>query len=219
MIRNNYKIAFVIAAMFAGFGAYANDVYIEQVGEDNVTTINQTGSSNTIKGVGAGSTDPALIKGNGNIVTIDQIGVSNTLNLSINDGIGLGAGTGSTVTVYTDGSGNEQTIQCGTGLTASCSASSITQTISGNNNTVSQILESTGKHITNFSITGNSNTVTHTTSGTVVANATITVNGVGGVGSGDSNIITLNQAGQGPRNAVITQSGNNSSITINQLTE
>lgn len=209
-------MAFIMSAMFWGSGVLANEVILEQSGEDNDITINQVGSSNVINGGGLNS--PAFIGGNGNTVLIDQIGVGNTLNLSINDNAGSGVGTGTQLTVYTDGSSNEQTIRCGTSANASCAASIITTTISGDSNKTSQLLDSTGKNTSVISITGNNNEVRHNTSGSVVATANITVNGVGGIGSGSGNYLELNQTGTGPRAATITQSGNNNSIIVNQHT-
>ncbi len=208
-------LATLIVAAMPGLGL-ANEVYIEQVGDDTDVTINQNGSSNVIKGPGVSATDPAYIGGNGNIVTIDQIGVGNTLNLSINDSAGVGAGTGTQVTVYTDGSSNTQSITCGTSLTASCAASVITTTISGNSNTTTQTLNSTGKNISTIDITGSTNTVKHTTAGAQPHTATITVNGLGGIGAGTGNYVEVNQSGTQGRTATVTTSGSNNNVVINQ---
>lgn len=197
-------------------GVLANDVNLTTDGDDNDIVINQIGSSNVINGGGLNT--PAFVGGNGNTVQIDQIGVGNTLNLSINDSAGSGKGTGTAVTVFTDGSSNDQTIRCGTSLSASCNASVITTNVTGSGNTTSQLLDSTGKNTSVVNITGSNNEVRHNTSGSVVATGNITINGVGGVGTGSGNYVELNQAGIGPRTATITQSGSNNSIVVNQLT-
>ncbi len=208
-------LATLIMAVMPGLGL-ANEVYMEQVGDDVEVNINQNGSSNVIKGPGVGATDPAYIGGNGNIVNIDQIGVGNTLSLSINDSAGSAAGTGTKVNVYTDGSSNTQTISCGTSLTASCAASEITTTISGNSNITTQTLNSTGKNTSTIDITGSSNTVKHTTAGAQPHTATITVNGLGGVGAGTGNYVEVNQSGLQGRTATVTSSGNNNTVIVNQ---
>lgn len=208
-------LATLVVAAMPGLGI-ANEVYIDQTGDDVEININQNGSSNVIKGPGASATDPAFIGGNGNIVNIDQIGVGNTLSLSINDSAGTGPGTGTKVNVTTDGSYNTQTITCGTSLTATCAASEITTTIDGNSNITTQTLNSTGKNISTISITGSTNTVKHTTAGTQPHTATITVNGLGGIGAGTGNYVEVNQSGTQGRSATVTSSGNNNSVIINQ---
>lgn len=209
-------LAILVTSAMMSSVAFANEVILTTDGEDNDIVINQVGSSNVVNGGGLNS--PAYIGGNGNTVQIDQIGVGNTLSLSINDTAGSGKGTGTAVTVYTDGSSNEQVIRCGTSLSASCNASVITTTISGDSNKTSQLLDSTGKNTSIINITGSNNEVKHNTSGSVVATGNITVNGVGGVGAGTGNYVELNQTGIGPRSATIVQSGNNNSIVVNQHT-
>ena len=89
----------VMAALFWGSGAQANDLYIEQVGDGATVTITQDGSSNRI----GTSNTPSIFKGDANLVTIDQIGSSNELDIVIN-------GTAVTAIVTTNGSNNIQTI-------------------------------------------------------------------------------------------------------------
>lgn len=211
-------LATLIVAAMPGLGL-ANEVYIEQIGENTDVTINQTGTSNVIKGTGVGSTDPAYVGGSGNTIQIDQIGVNNVLKLSINDGSGSGAGTGTSVTVNTDGSDNDQTIVCGTSLTASCNAGVISTTILGDSNTTIQTLNATGKNTSTIDVRGDNNTVKHTTagSGSFTRTATITVNGTGGAGTaGTGNYVEVNQSGAQNRVATVTSSGNNNSVIINQ---
>lgn len=192
----------VIAALFWGSGALANDVYIEQIGDGATVTITQDGSSNS---VGTSGT-PALIKGDANIVTIDQIGSSNSLDMTIN-------GTAVTAIVTTTGSYNTQTINCGTANTASCGSSFIKQQVDGDNNTVTQNLVAAATQHSEILITGDYNTVTHTTSGSGAHSGTITV--TGGVAL-SGNTISLTQGGTNAQQATITSTGNSNAITVTQ---
>lgn len=109
MIKNYQQMAFVMAAIFAGSGAWANDVYIEQIGDNTVVNVTQYGSANKVEGLLPG--DPAIIAGDGNTVSISQIGVGNTLKLSVGTNNIGGLGSGVAVTTTADGSGNTQTIR------------------------------------------------------------------------------------------------------------
>lgn len=197
-----FGIMAVIAALFWGSGAQANDVYVEQVGDGATITITQDGSSNRVGDVGA----PAIIKGDGNLVTIDQIGTSNTLDMVIN-------GAAVTAIVTTNGSNNTQTINCGTANSATCGSSYIKQEVTGDNNTVTQNLVAAATQHSEILITGDYNTVTHTTSGTGAHSGIITV--TGGVAL-SGNTISLTQGGTNAQQATITSTGNGNAITVNQ---
>ena len=197
-----FGIMAVIAALFWGSGAQANDVYIEQVGDGATITITQDGSSNRIGTSGT----PSLIKGDANTVTIDQIGSSNELDIVIN-------GTAVTAVVTTNGSNNIQTINCGTANTASCGSSYIKQQVTGDNNTVTQNLVAAATQHSEILITGDYNTVTHTTSGSGAHSGIITV--TGGVAL-SGNTISLTQGGTNAQQATITSTGNSNAITVTQ---
>ncbi len=80
-------------------GAWANDVYVEQIGDNSTVSITQTGAGNLVNGNvdGTGNTDDAaIIRGDLNDVTINQIGASNTVKMIINN---ESNGTGSTVVI------------------------------------------------------------------------------------------------------------------------
>lgn len=205
-------LATLIMAAMPGLGL-ANDVYIEQIGDNSNISITQTGAGNLINGNVGGSganDDAALIKGDLNNVTISQIGASNTLNLILNNETN---GTGSTVVVSAVGSGNNQSIGCGTALTSSCNASIIRSEITGNNNNTVQTL-SGGVVQSKININGNYNNVTHTASGVGLHNAEITVSGSGS--SASPNGVTLTQSGVSNKNAVITSNGSTNTINITQ---
>ena len=69
-------------------GAWANDVYVEQIGDNAIVSITQTGAGNMVNGNvgGLGNVDdPALILGDLNNVTISQIGAGNIASLIVNN--------------------------------------------------------------------------------------------------------------------------------------
>lgn len=206
-------LAILMTSGMMASGAFANDVYIEQIGDNSTVSITQTGAGNLINGNVGGNgavDDAALIKGDLNSVTISQIGASNTLSMIINNETN---GTGATVVVSADGSNNTQTIGCGTALSSSCNASIIRSEITGNNNNTVQTL-SGGVTQSKIGITGNYNNVTHTASGVGLHSGEITVSGSGS--SGSPNAVTLTQSGALAKNAVITSNGSNNNVTVTQ---
>ena len=202
--------------MMAGMlssGAWANDVYVEQIGDNSTVSITQTGAGNLVNGNvdGTGNTDDAaLIRGDLNDVTINQIGASNTISMIINN---ESNGTGSTIVISADGSNNNQTIGCGTALSSDCNASTIRSEITGNNNNTVQTL-SGGVVQSKIAINGNYNNVTHTASGAGQHSGEITVSGSGV--SGAANAVTLTQSGAMTKNAVITSNGSNNNVIVIQ---
>ena len=202
--------------MMAGMlssGAFANDVYMEQIGDNSIISITQTGAGNTVNGNVGGTgnaDDPAIIRGDLNNVTINQIGASNTISMIINNET---SGTGSTVVVSADGSNNNQTIGCGTALSSTCNASVIRSEITGNSNNTVQTL-SGGVVQSKININGNFNNVTHTASGVGLHSGEITVSGSGT--STVAHAVTLTQSGASAKNAIITSNGSNNNINITQ---
>jgi hypothetical protein len=202
--------------MMAGMlssGAWANDVYVEQIGDNSSVSITQTGAGNMVNGNVGGNgnvDDAALIRGDLNNVTISQIGASNTLSMIINN---ESNGTGATVVVSADGSNNNQTIGCGTALSSACNASIIRSEITGNNNNTVQTL-SGGVVQSKIAINGNYNNVTHTASGVGLHSGEITVSGSGT--STVANAVTLTQSGAFAKNAVITSNGSNNNVIVTQ---
>jgi len=205
-------LAILMASGMLSSGAFANDVYVEQIGDNAIVSITQTGAGNLVNGNvgGLGSTtDAALILGDLNDVTINQIGAGNTISMIVNNG----NGTGATIVVSADGNSNTQTIGCGTALSSSCSASTISSQITGNSNNTVQTL--TGGVVTStIAINGNYNNVTHTASGAGLHTGEITVSGNGT--SSVANAVTLTQSGALTKNAVITSNGSNNNVIVTQ---
>lgn len=200
-------LAILMAFGIMSSGALANDVYVEQVGDNATVSITQTGAGNVVNGDvgGTSPTDPALIKGDFNVVTISQIGASNTLSLVLDS---MTKGTGTTVNVSADGSGNNQIINCPT-----CNASTITSNVTGNNNNVTQNLA--GNALSSvINVAGSYNNVSHTTSGAGLHTADITI--AGGGSAAQPNAVTLVQSGGMAKNASISSNGSNNNISVNQ---
>jgi trimeric autotransporter adhesin len=191
----------IVAMMLAGIGGViANEVYIEQVGDSSTITVTQDGTGNKVGDSGVGN--EAFIGGGSNTVTIDQIGSNNTLAMVIN-----GAGTNSAVSVT--GSGNQSTIECGTTASAGCSGSIINQTISGDDNIVSQNLGTGANHTSEINITGSTNTVTHTSTNSGASTVNITA-------TGDLNTIGVTQSGITAKTVSVNSTGNSNTVSITQ---
>ena len=206
-------LAILMVSGMVSSGVHANDVYMEQIGDNSSVSITQTGAGNVINGNVGGQgnvDDAAIIKGDLNNVTISQIGASNTLSMIINNETN---GTGATVVVSAVGSGNNQTIGCGTALSSSCNASVIRSEITGSDNNTVQTL-SGGVTQSKIAINGNYNNVTHTASGVGLHSGEITVSGSGT--STVANAVTLTQSGASNKNAVITSNGSNNNIIVTQ---
>ncbi len=206
-------LAILMLSGMATSGVYANDVYMEQIGDNSTISVTQTGAGNLVNGNvgGTGNTDDAaLIRGDLNDVTISQIGAGNIASIVINN---ESKGTGSTVVVSADGSNNTQTIGCGTALSSSCNANTIRSEITGNNNNTVQTL-SGGAVQSKIAINGNYNNVTHTASGVGQHSGEITVSGSGT--SSVANAVTLTQSGALTKNAVITSNGSNNNVSVTQ---
>ena len=206
-------LAILMVSGMVSSGAFANDVYVEQIGDNSTVSITQTGAGNMVNGNidGLGNVDDAaLIRGDLNDVTISQIGSGNILSLILNN---ESNGTGSTVVISADGSNNTQNVSCGTALSSSCNASIIRSEITGNNNNTVQTL-SGGVVQSKIAINGNYNNVTHTASGVGQHSGEITVSGSGT--SSLANAVTLTQSGALTKNAVITSNGSNNNVIVTQ---
>jgi len=206
-------LAILMVSGMVSSGAWANDVYMEQVGDNSTVSITQTGAGNMINGNIGGLGNPddaALIKGDLNDVTINQIGAGNIASIIINN---QSNGTGATVVISADGSNNTQNISCGTALSSNCNAGNIRSEITGNNNNTVQTL-SGGVIKSTIAINGDYNNVTHTASGLGLHSGEITVSGSGT--SSVANAVVLTQSGALTKNAVITSNGSNNNIIVTQ---
>ncbi len=207
MYKKDIKLmAFVMSAMFWGSWASANEVYMEQVGDNTTVTILQDGNGNRIDdGIGGN----AYIGGDNNVVAINQVGSNNSLTLSVNSLLG-----GMSITSTVTGDDNNQVIQCGSSNSASCNASTIVQGITGNSNNVSTLMTGGGTYSSNIGVTGNYNNVTHNQSGAGAHTGTITVNSSGT--SSTPNVVNLTQSGINAKSATITTTNANGNISVTQ---
>jgi hypothetical protein len=158
-------LSFLVMVNYAN--AAGNSVYVEQIGDGSTINITQTGNSNAVGNASA----KATFNGQNNIVTIDQIGNSNVTNVAV-------AGDGVTVNSNVTGDNNAVGIACGAG--GSCSGSSIVNTITGDNNTVTQNGE--GFTLSTVTINTDNNTVNIQNDSSAVAGAksTVLIDGGGG---------------------------------------
>jgi hypothetical protein len=115
--------------------------------------------------------------------------------------------------VSADGNSNTQTIGCGTALSATCNASTISSQITGDSNNTVQMLTG-GVVKSTIAINGSWNNVTHTATGAGAHSGEITVSGSGV--SGAANAVTLTQSGALTKNAVITSNGSNNNVIVVQ---
>jgi hypothetical protein len=188
----------IMALLLFANNIFANEIYVEQVGDSSTVTITQDGTGNAI----GDSLVAAFMGGGSNTVAIEQIGDNNTLAMIVN-----GASTNTTVTTH--GSGNLQSITCGSTGTASCSGSTIKQIITGDDNTVTTNLGTGGNHISEITVLGDTNIITHSSTNTGATTAYITA-------TGNTNTIGVTQSGTLAKSVSVSSTGNSNSITINQ---
>ena len=210
MIRNYYGMAWVMAAIFAGSGAQASDVYVDQAGDTGTFNITQ---SNGVNRVGTIST-PSVFSGNNITVDIIQDGTMNEADIQaisatdtiINYNAQGGSNTleieignsGNELNVVKNGDSNRVTMcgtMSGTGASATCAtAVGVVDTtnninITGDSNTVNLALASANA-VNNIDIgqttPSNDNVVNITQSGNDVHNVGVTING-------DTNLVNITQ--------------------------
>ncbi len=198
MYKRNNLLAFIMAAMFWGSWAQANELYMEQVGDSSDITITQDGASNRI----GTANDPIYIGSGSNTVTISQVGASNELDLVVN-------GSATDVIIDINGNNNISTVNCGTTLSAGCSGSFIKQAVTGDDNTITQNLGGGANHNSEITIVGSTNSVTHTSTNTGTTSADVTV-------AGDTNIIGITQSGTTAKSITVNSTGNLNNISITQ---
>jgi hypothetical protein len=224
-----YGLIGVLIAFFANTNAWAqaNTVYIDQVGNNSVIDMTQTGSNNAI-GTATANTKSY---GNNQQITISQIGSNNVAALNIQ-------GNNSNILSTVTGSLNNLTVDCGAGTAnlASCNDTSITANATGDSNNMT--ITSGAKNTSTTNITGDTNNLTITSgvdnsSNLVGSKSTVTVVGglntvdivqdgvAGGTGhdakvqvTGDSNQIGVYQGGTTDSKVDIKSVGNNNAVTV-----
>jgi hypothetical protein len=204
--------------------ANGNEIYIDQIGNNNITTITQTGNYNKITGT---TNQTATISGNNNDTTIRQNSGTgkNLIDLNVsgtgNNTLNLNQGYSTDGTISSNQLGNNyQKID----LQGSYNTLTTQQTrdvgtvgnymehiISGNYNSITSTQSGDSKLLFN-SITGNNNTVSTTQSGTGAQHyIDLTLNGNG-------NSATVNQSGntQNKATIVINNIGGSAGVDLTQ---
>jgi hypothetical protein len=226
------KVYGLLSALFVFFTSthawsQANTVYIDQIGNNSVIDMTQTGSNNVI---GTGSSNTKSY-GNNQQITISQIGSNNVAALNIQ-------GNNSTVLSTVTGNLNNLTVDCGAGTAnlASCNDTNITVNATGDSNNMT--VTSGAKNTSTTNITGDTNNLTITSgvdnsSNLVGSKSDVTVVGglnavtivqdgvAGGTGhdakvqvTGDSNTVGVYQGGATDSKVDIKSVGNSNTITV-----
>jgi hypothetical protein len=210
MIKNYYRMAWVMAAIFAGSGAQASDVYVDQAGDTGTFNITQ---SNGVNRVGTIST-PSVFSGNNitvdiiqngtlneadiqaisatdTIINYDAQGSSNILEIEIGN-------SGNELNVVKNGDGNRVTMcgtKSGTGASATCAtAVGVVDTLN------------------NINIDGSNNSVNLALAS---ANAVNNIN-IGQTLPSDGNIVNITQSGNGLHNVGLVINGDTNLVNITQ---
>ena len=208
--------------MVQNVNAAGNSVYVDQIGDGSTINITQTGNSNSL----GSANSKATFNGNNNTINIEQIGNSNVTNTVIN-------GTGVFITKIITGNSNTTELNCGANG-GSCSGSTITNTVTGNGNTLIQNHD--GLTFSNININSDNNTVNLTNTSTAIAGAKTTVDISGGNGNtvditqsgtagiaghetdltivGATNTVDIRQGGTVDSKVVTTVTGSGNNITI-----
>jgi len=210
MIKNYYGMAFVMAAIFAGSGAYASDVYVDQAGDTGTFNITQSNGMNRVGTI----TNPSVFSGNNILVDIIQNGTLNTADIQAisatdtvinynaqgsSNSLEIEIGnSGNELNVVKNGDGNRVTMcgtKSGTGASATCAtAVGVVDTlnninIDGSNNSVNLALASANA-VNNINIgqtlPSDGNTVNITQSGNSIHNVGLVING-------DTNLVNITQ--------------------------
>ncbi|CAB4241813.1 Curlin associated [uncultured Caudovirales phage] len=222
-------------------GTGPNKVYIEQVGSNNTLSIEQVGGSNNVGGVAGGlqvasnnlstltpeapsSSNYGTITGSSNTLIIGQQGNANSAQYNIQ-------GNNNAYTSTVVGNSNQTKLTIGDQNNASNLRNTVTETITGNNNTSIQNLVGSDI-VSTLSVGGSNNQITQDLlSSRGVSSITITggnnvlfaqqTDAAGGNGhqlvqniTGDFNSITTQQQGTNDTTVNIATTGSHNAITV-----
>jgi hypothetical protein len=199
-----------MAAIFAGSGAHASDVYVDQAGDTGTFNITQ---SNGVNRVGTIS-NPSVFSGNNITVDIIQSGTGNEADIqatsatdTVIDYTAQGSGnileidianSGNELNVVKNGDDNKVTMcgtRSGTGASATCA-------------TAVGVVDTTS----NINIRGDSNTVNLALAS---ANAVNNID-IGQTLPSDGNIVNITQSGNGLHNVGLVINGDTNLVNITQ---
>lgn len=223
------KIYGLIVALFSMFTAtasmaQANLVYIDQIGNNSVIDVTQTGGNNTV----GNTTTVTKLYGNNQTVTVSQIGSTNVAAINLQ-------GNNPTLATGVTGSFNTVTVECGGGIgtLAACTDSALILNATGDHNDMT--IQSGAKNTSTSNITGDTNTLLITTKTNNLLGATSLVSAVGNLNditilqdgpaggngfyakvdvTGASNTIGIYQSGTVDSRVDLKSAGSNNTITI-----
>jgi hypothetical protein len=193
--------------------AVDNSIYIDQTGDYANITMEQDGSSNTIKGIRAGSpgatTDAAVIKGDGVGINVKQTGNSNTLSLGVDTIKDSATGSAATTIDYQVSGGNNVGI---IDLNAA-------GTVGANVSTSLAITQTQGGNYANVNILGARNASSVTQSGgdaryTTTVNANDTTQAITTSGGTDNRVVTNLTSDRG--SVVVSAVGAGNRVEVSQ---
>ena len=194
--RFSYITVLFVSMLFFLSPAYANDIYIQQSGDNLDLDITQDGQNNV---VGTSNTDVTLA-GDDMTFAITQTGNSNTIAAVIK---------GDTYTGTWAFTGNTNTVDllCSSAATGKCDTVTLNITTTGDDNDYTiKIGESADSDnaVVNFTVTGDNNILTPTINGKSAA-LTVTLNNASSLSTNSDNgdegvAITTTQTGDGDVN-------------------
>ena len=204
--------------------AQANLVYIDQIGNNSVIDVTQTGGNNTV------GTTAAVTKlyGNNQTVTVSQIGTTNVAAINLQ-------GNNPTLATAVTVSFNTVTVECGGGIgtLAACTDSNLILNATGDHNDMT--IQSGAKNTSTTNITGDTNSLLITTKTNNLLGATSLVSAVGNLNdvtilqdgpaggngfyakldiTGASNTIGVYQSGSVDSRIDLKSAGSNNTITV-----
>jgi len=190
------NLLFSLCLILFSYNAYANDIYIEQVGDDLDLDITQDGQNNE---VGDSSAD-AVFAGDNMTFAITQTGNTNTINATIK-------GTTYTGTWAFTGNSNAVDLLCSSGSTGNCDTVTLNVTTTGDDNTFDFDIGEVGSADNStvaFTITGDNNVINTDVDG-VSAAVSVTINNASSLSSNSGNsdegvALNLNIDGNGDVN-------------------
>lgn len=196
-------VAFTTMFMASAALAQANLVYIDQIGNNSVIDVTQTGANNTT------GTTAAVTKlyGNNQTITVSQIGSNNVAGVNVQ-------GNNATVATAVTGSFNNVTVECGGGIgtLAACTDTNIILNATGDHNDMT--IQSGAKNTSTTNITGDTNSLLITTKTNNLMGATSLISIVGGLN--DVTILQDGPAGGNGFNAKLDITGASNTIGVYQ---
>ena len=172
------KLLFSLCLILFSYNAYANDIYIEQVGDGLDLDITQDGQNNEV----GDSTADAVLNGDNMTFAITQTGNTNTINATIK-------GASYTGTWVFTGNSNAVDLLCSSQSAGNCDTVALNITTTGDDNTfdfeVGEVASADSSTIS-FTITGDNNVINSDIDG-VSAAVSVTIDNSSSLSTNSSN--------------------------------